>query len=68
MKPSHVCTHLRTKKMYIPEQAAQVFAEENGAFTDTAHCWCNRTLAEVGPDQKQVALQICGRARACFEE
>jgi hypothetical protein len=54
--------------MYIPEQAAQVFAEENGAFTDTAHCWCNRTLAEVGPDQKQVALQICGRARACFEE
>jgi hypothetical protein len=68
MKPSHVCKHLRTKKMFIPQLADEAFAQENNAFTDTSHCWCNRTLAEVGPDDKQVGVQVCGAARPCFEE
>jgi hypothetical protein len=68
MKPSNVCKHLRTKKMFIPELADASFARENGVFTDTSHCWCNRTLAEVGPDDKQVSVQICCPGRKCFEE
>ncbi len=68
MKPSNVCRHLRTKKMFIPELAHKVYAQEHGAFTDSAHCWCNRTLAEVGPDDKQVSIQICSPERRCFEE
>lgn len=68
MKPSQVCKHLRTKKLFIPAQADEVFAQENGVFTDTSPCWCNRTLTEVGPDDKQVSLQICSSLRRCFEE
>lgn len=68
MKPASVCKHLRTKKMFIPAQADEVFARDKGAFTDTSHCWCNRTLTETGPDDRQVALQICSPGRPCFEE
>ncbi len=68
MKPSHVCKHLRAKKMFIPALADKMFAQEDQAFTDTSHCWCNRTLTEVGPDDKQVSLPGCSSARSCFEE
>ncbi len=68
MNPTNVCRHLRTKKMYIPAQADEVLAQENGEFTQSPHCWCNRTLTETGPDDKQVGLQPCSRSRACFEE
>lgn len=54
--------------MYIPAQADEVLAQENGEFTQSPHCWCNRTLTETGPDDKQVGLQPCSRSRACFEE
>lgn len=54
--------------MFIPELANEVFARENGAFTDTSHCWCLRTLTETGPDDKQVGIQICNPSRPCFEE
>ena len=67
MKPSHACTHFRTKKMYIPALADEAF-RENEEAPHTSHCWCNRTMAEVGPDDKQVGIQICSRSRSCFEE
>ena len=68
MKPSQICRHFRTKKMFIPELADEVFARENGAFTDSSHCWCLRTLTETGPDDQQVGIQICNPSRRCFEE
>ena len=69
MKPSNVCKHLRTKKMFIPAQEDEVFAREDGEFAGTSsHCWCNRTLVEAGPDDKPVALRICSPGRSCFEE
>ena len=67
MKPACVCKHLRTKKMFIPELADRVYATENGVLTDTSPCWCNRTLTEVGPDDKQVSLPLCSGKRSCFE-
>lgn len=68
MKPENCCRHLRTKKMYIPEQADEVFAVSGDQLTHHGHCWCNRTLAEVGFDDRQVGLQICNPSRECFEE
>jgi hypothetical protein len=68
MKPSQVCKNLRTKKMFVPAQADAVFAQENGVLMDAAPCWCNRTLTETGPDDKQVGLRICSASRSCFEE
>jgi hypothetical protein len=68
MEPSTLCKHLRTKKMYVPAQADEAFAENNGETRHSEHCWCNRTLTEVGPDDRQVGFQICSRSRSCFEE
>jgi hypothetical protein len=69
MKPANVCRHLRTKKMYIPAQADEVFSATGEAAADCAgHCWCNRTLTEVGLDDKLAGLQDCNPSRSCFQE
>jgi hypothetical protein len=70
MKPAHLCKHFRTKKMYIPAQAHEVFAAAEGR-TDAdpcGHCWCNRTLSEVGGDDQLAGLEVCNPSRSCFEE
>jgi hypothetical protein len=54
--------------MYIPAQAEEVFAVAEHGFEHCGHCWCSRTLAEVGPDDRQAELQVCGPGRSCFEE
>ena len=68
MKSSHVCKHLRTKKMFLPQGADPMSAPENSTSSDTSHCWCNRTLAEAGPDDRQVGMQVCLPLRTCYEE
>lgn len=69
MKPTHLCKHLRTKKMYIPAQADEVFAAAaSGEGEACCHCWCNRTLTEVGLDDRLAGLHICNPTRSCFEE
>ena len=68
MKPANVCKHLRTKKMYIPAQADEVFAVGDDGAEPSSHCWCNRTLTEVGQDDKQVGIRLCNPSRPCFEE
>jgi len=68
MKPSDICRHLRTKKMYVPAQADELFTETAEETGPSGHCWCNRTLTEVGPDNRQVGFQVCSRSRPCFEE
>ncbi|HET7626076.1 MAG TPA: hypothetical protein VFM25_12505, partial [Verrucomicrobiae bacterium] len=65
---ANVCQHLRAKKMYIPAQADEIFPANGEPVDYCGHCWCNRTLSEVGADDKQVGLQICNPSRACFEE
>jgi hypothetical protein len=69
MKPTNVCKHLRTKKMYIPAEADEVFPAAGTEPEHAAgHCWCNRTLSEVGLDDRQVSIPICNPSRTCFEE
>jgi len=62
------CKHLRTKKMFIPAQADEVFSATREQFASIGHCWCNRTMSEVGPDDRQVSAENCSRARSCFEK
>jgi hypothetical protein len=62
------CKHLRTKKMYIPAQADEVLSASGEELGNIGHCWCNRTMAEVGPDDRQVGAPNCNRSRSCFEE
>ena len=54
--------------MFIPAQADEVFAVSEDGFKENGPCWCNRTLTETGPDDRQVSLQICNPTRSCFEE
>ena len=68
IKPKNVCRHLRTKKMYIPAQADEVFAKGADAAESSGHCWCNRTLTEVGLDDKLAGLKDCSPSRSCFQE
>jgi hypothetical protein len=63
MKPS-ICLHLRTKKMYIPAQAAEASAafESREAI---GPCWCNLTQSPIGPDDQLVHPESCRPGRAC---
>ena len=68
MKPTNVCRHLRTKKMYIPAQADEVFSATGEHAEHSGHCWCNRTQTVTGLDDKQVSIPACNSSRSCFEE
>ena len=65
---TNFCKHLRNKKMYVPVQADEMFSASGEEAGHVGHCWCNRTMAEVGPDDKQVGAQSCGSGRSCFED
>jgi hypothetical protein len=67
MRQTPPCKYLRTKKMFIPALTADGPTGED-EFADSPHCWCNRTLTEVGPDDNPVGDQVCKSARSCFEE
>jgi hypothetical protein len=54
--------------MYIPAQADEVFSATGEAVDCAGHCWCNRTLTEVGLDDKLAGLQDCNPSRSCFQE
>lgn len=68
MKPTDLCKHLRTKKMYVPALAEEPLAPPFEEAGQTGHCWCNRTLTEVGPDDQAVGTRVCTGGRSCFEE
>jgi len=52
--------------MYTPGPENDLHPPEE-AFSNAGHCWCNRTMTEVGPDDRQVGTESCSRARNCFE-
>ena len=62
-----LCRSLRTKKMYVPEQAPEVLEQAAGELTGEPHCWCNRTMNEVGVDDRPVTLSRCVAGRSCYE-
>jgi hypothetical protein len=68
MKPTKLCKNLRTKKMFIPALANEAFAGETPDEPHSAHCWCNCTLTETGPDDGPVGTERCTPERSCFEE
>jgi hypothetical protein len=61
------CKNLRTKRMYISAQQDEVFNATGEELDNIGHCWCNRTLSEVGPDDRQVSARHCGKNRSCHE-
>ena len=63
-----VCRFLRNKKMYVPGQQLVAFDEApdpNGII----HCWCNRTMSDLGVDDELVSFEDCSEpTRICYEE
>jgi hypothetical protein len=53
--------------MYVPAQEAEVLEAAMGERSGEPHCWCNRTMNEIGRDGGPVALGRCMAGRACFE-
>jgi hypothetical protein len=62
MKPAHICRHLRTKKMFIPELAHEAF-QESTEPGHSSHYWCNCTLTETGPDDRPAGTERCRKER-----
>jgi len=62
-----ICKHLRTKKMYLPAEAADVFEELNEHHAEPFF-WCNCTQRPIGPDDNPAHPRACLLTRTCFEE
>jgi hypothetical protein len=67
MNPSF-CRHLRNKKMFIPAPSDDIAADDRVSPGDNDHCWCNRTLTEVGLDDQPVGRTLCQPGRQCYQE
>ena len=64
----NLCKNLRSKKMYVPGEAEELQKLTVDQAERFGHCWCNRTMAEVGPDDRQVGTESCSPSRPCFEQ
>jgi hypothetical protein len=53
--------------MYVPAQSADVRTRIADGAPGEPHCWCNRTMTEVGRDDRPVAIGRCVSGRSCFE-
>ena len=62
-----VCKCLRTKKMFVPGHEAEALTEQTELGAE-AFYWCNRTLSEIGSDDRPAHLRTCIPGRRCFEE
>ena len=64
------CRYLRSKKMFVsaPVESDAVALRPEAAAESACHYWCNRTLTEVGVDDRPVHRDACQPGRACFEE
>lgn len=54
--------------MYVGAEAETILNGSPEAAEHFGHCWCNQTMAEVGPDDRQVGAESCSQSRKCFEE
>jgi len=53
--------------MYVPVQAANALSEKFDP-NSSPHCWCNRTMTEVGEDDELVGVRACSDpARRCYK-
>ena len=61
------CRYLRTKKMYVSVQEDAAFSNKFDP-NSFSHCWCNRTMTEIGLDDKLVSFRGCSTSgRRCYQ-
>ena len=60
------CKHLRTKRLFIPDLATDAFAQSDN-LDEVRQCWCNKTMAEIGLDDRHVSFKDCTEpGRSCY--
>jgi hypothetical protein len=53
--------------MYVPAQEATAFSEKFDP-NSFSHCWCNKTLTEIGMDDDLVTFTKCSTPeRRCYK-
>ena len=66
MKPLDACKHIQNKSFFfepLPEGSPELELHEELSTP----CWCLKTHEAYGPDGGEVWLNVCTRARSCFE-
>lgn len=61
-----VCRHLRSKAVYVP--AFQQYPGSMAPSAEEAYYWCQRTMRELGPDDRLADVDRCTAGRGCYEE
>lgn len=59
-----LCQSFRQKTMYLGGAEPDM---ERYNPSSSAHCWCVRTLAVFGPDDRRVDPDECCAGRSCYE-
>jgi hypothetical protein len=57
------CIHLRAKTMLHGD----TFDPRGNEYEPDPQCWCQRTMASIGPDDGFVSPDTCQAGRSCFE-
>jgi hypothetical protein len=63
--PEDVCEHFRTKTMYTGSGRRGPFEDPSSGGVNTAAFWCVHTQMPWGPDEDEVAPELCRGSRAC---
>ena len=61
-----ICSHLRTKGMYLPPNPLADGVTPEGSAT--AVFWCLGTMKMTGPDDGFVAPEACVAGRSCYKQ
>ncbi len=61
-----LCRHFRSRNMFVPGGDKQSLPEDVASIV-SHYCWCNKTMTEVGEDDRLVEREDCAReARICY--
>ena len=60
---SPYCQDLCSKKILVTGALPLV---DSDVLDQSNHCWCNRTMTELGPDREPVHPEDCRQSRTCF--
>jgi hypothetical protein len=65
--PNEPCRYLRTKAMYVDGPPPGETPQGAPPAPPPVNYWCNRTLTEVGPDDRLVNPRDClAEGRPCY--
>ena len=62
-----LCSHLRSKAMYVRGSMEEVDEEHDMVESGEGYFWCLQSSHQFGPDDEVVNREACKPGRSCFE-